>query len=279
MAGIGGEAFGSAIGGFFKQPPLKTIRYSDTLGDTQGQQALALRDLIPRSQQAAAEYGAAVRASTPQVKSITDDTIVTLGDLARKYAMSLDPADPIDTLERIRSGSFGAIGKEAQNIANYGLRDRKLKLLKMGYGGRGESSYANKQAFDSIGANFVPLYLSVLSTLGSDTNTVNSGRLANLAATMELLRQRQALPGFADARTLLPYQFESGALGNQIAQGGALSEALKTNTAGFQQPVNKWTNFFQQMGRSADQQADSIQSLAETAIKAYAGGGGAGMLG
>lgn len=267
---IGGEAMGSAIGGFFGGPKLKQVRYSDQLRDVLEKQVTSLGELGPTAADAARRYSEAVAASTPEVDRIDRETIGTLGDLARQYTTF----DPAGTYERIRSGNISSLADQFVKMAALGEEGDKARLAALGYGGRGPSSYESILRSDRISRNIAPVLNTIYSTLGSDVDRLNTNRLANLGYALPVLDYRRSIPGSRDARVLLPYQAEASMLGDQVALGTDLGDAFKSNIAGFKSEKNKWANFFEQSGRALDQAADR-------AIDLYTGylGGGMGGLG
>lgn len=266
---IGGEAFGSAIGGFFGGPKLKRIELNPYLNDAINEQAIGLRGLRKTAGDAGAKYAAAVDASTPQVQAVANENLALLGRLANQGAAF----DPTDTYERIRGGNIASLADQFVNLATYGQQADKSALAARGYGGRGPGSFESTIRADRISRNIAPVLNTIFGNLGADAAGLNQNRLANLAATTGIARERLGLPGYADSRALLPYQAQAGMLGNEIGMSGMIADATKANTAGYEQTQNKWANFFQQMGRATDQVAD-------TAISLYGGGmlgGGGGM--
>lgn len=272
---IGGEAIGSAIGGFFGGPKIKPIEYNKYLTDTISDQAIGLRNLRKYGDTSADAYAAALAASAPQFQQINQDTIAKLSDLAGQYA----GFDPTSTYERIRGGNIASLADQFVNLASLGQEGDKVALAARGYGGRGPSSYESILRSDRISRNIAPVLNTIFGNLGSDTAGLNQNRLANLAATMGILQARHTLPDAPAARELLPYEARLSMLGREIPLSGMTAEAAKANIAGYEQTQNKWANFFQQMGRAGDQMADTYLSLygggmLPTGMGGMGGGGG-----
>lgn len=270
---VGGEAFGSAIGGFFGGPKIKAIEYNKYLNDTINDQAIGLRGLRKIGDTAADAYAASLTGSTPEFERINADTISRLSGLADQYGTF----DPTSTYERVRSGNIASLADQFVNLANYGQEGDKLALAVRGYGGRGPGSYESILRSDRISKNIAPVLNTIFGNLGIDTASLNQNRLQNLAATMGVLQARHGLPDAGAARTLLPYEARLSMLGREIPLSGQVAEATKANTAGYEQTQNKWANFFQQMGRATDQLGDFAMNGAQTALSAYTGGAFGGM--
>lgn len=272
---IGGEAMGSAIGGFFGGPKLKKIVYDDSLRDTQTAQAYSLGKLREDAARAGQAYEDRITAALPQAMAISQENIGTLGELGKQY----QGFDPTSTYERIRGGNIASLADQFVNLASRGAKEDKLALASMGYGGRGPGAYESILRSDRISRNIAPVLNTIYSNLGRDTAGLNQDRLANLAATLSILRERQSLPASTAGLALLPYQARASMLGDEIGMGGGLAEAIEGNTAGFQSKKNKWANFFEQSGRALDQAADAYISMYGGGMMGGMGGGGGGAAG
>lgn len=269
---IGGEAFGSAIGGFFGGPKIKPIEYNKYLTDVINDQVAGLRSLRKTGDAAADAYAAAVAASTPEIQALNKDTIGRLGGLADQYS----GFDPTSTYERIRSGNISSLADQFVNLASLGQEGDKVALASRGYGGRGPSSYESILRSDRISRNIAPVLNTIFGNLGSDSTSLNANRLANLANVIPTLAYRGTLPGATDERALLPYEARLSMLGREIPLSGVAADVSKANIAGYEQTQNKWANFFQQMGRATDQLGDTALSLYGGQLTGMLGGGGGG---
>lgn len=267
---VGGEAMGSALSGFFGADKLKRIAYDDSLRDTQTGQAAALGKLRETAGRVGQTYEDRITAALPQALTIANQNIGTLGELGEQYK----GFDPTSTYERIRGGNIASLADQFVNLASQGERGDKLALASMGYGGRGPGAYESILRSDRISRNIAPVLNTIFGNLGRDTAGLNQDRLANLAATMAIMRERQGLPASTAGLALLPYQAQAAMLGDEIGMGGDLAGAVEANTAGFQSKKNKWANFFQQSGRALDQAADAYISMYGGGM--MGGGGGAG---
>lgn len=272
---IGGEAMGSAIGGFFGGPKLKKITYDPELAATQTGQAAALGKLRETAGRVGQTYEDRITAAMPQALAIANQNIGTLGQLGEQYA----GFDPTSTYERIRGGNIASLADQFVNLATQGERGDKLAMASLGYGGRGPGSYESILRSDRISRNIAPVLNTIFGNLGRDTAGLNQDRLSNLAATMAIMRERQGLPASTAGLALLPYQAQASMLGDEIAMGGGLAEAVGANTAGFQSKKNKWANFFEQSGRALDQAADAYISMYGGGMLGGMGGGGGGAAG
>lgn len=268
---VGGEAMGNALSGFFGADKLKRIVYDDSLRDTQTGQAYALGKLREDATRGGQAYEDRITAALPQAMAISQENIGTLGELGKQY----QEFDPTSTYERIRGGNIASLADQFVNLASRGAKEDKLALAAMGYGGRGPGSYESILRSDRISRNIAPVLNTIYGNLGRDTAGLNQDRLANLAATLGIMRERQALPASTAGLALLPYQARASMLGDEIELGGGLAGAIEGNTAGFQSKKNKWANFFQQSGRALDQAADAYISMYGGGMMG-GGGGGAG---
>lgn len=266
---LGGEAMGNAVSGFFGKDKLKRIAYDDSLRDTQTAQAYSLGKLREAADRAGQNYEDRITAAAPQAQQIAQQNISSLYDLQEQGKAF----DPTATYERIRGGNIASLADQFVNLASRGAKEDKLALAALGYGGRGPGSYESILRSDRISRNIAPVLNTIYGNLGRDTAGLNNDRLANLAATLGIMRERQAAPTAAAGLALLPYQARASMLGDEIGMGGELGGAIQGNTAGFQSQKNKWANFFQQSGRAFDQVADTAIDL----YSSYMGGGLGGM--
>lgn len=265
---LGGEAMGNAVGGFFGKDKLNKIVYDDSLRDTQTAQAYSLGKLREAAEKAGQNYEDRITAAMPSALQITQENIGSLANLQKQG----QEFDPTATYERIRGGNIASLADQFVNLASRGAKEDKLALAALGYGGRGPGTYESILRSDRISRNIAPVLNTIYGNLGRDTSGLNQDRLANLAATLGIMRERQAAPTAAAGLALLPYQARASMLGDEIGMGGALGSATQANTAGFETVKNKWANFFQQSGRAFDQVAD-------TAIDLYSSYMGGGMMG
>lgn len=272
---VGGEAIGSAIGGFFGGPKIKPIEYNKYLTDTISDQAIGLRGLRKIGDTAADAYAANLAAATPQATQLNQDTIARLGSLADQYS----GFDPAATYERLRGGNIASLADQFVNLATYGQEADKAALAARGYGGRGPSSYESILRADRISRNIAPVLNTIYSTLGADTTGLNNNRLANLSQVVPTLQYRSTLPDALASRALLPYQARLAMLGSEIPLSGEIAGAAKSNIAGYEQTQNKWANFFQQLGRATDQAADAYLSIYGGGMMGGGGGGLGGLSG
>ena len=270
---VGFQAFGEGIGGFFGKDKIQNVYYSEPLSQYYENQALTgLKDLGDAGTRSVGDYSRALRAAIPQSEALTQENIDTYGKLAQGYFNQ----DPYAGYERIRSGNLSDLFGRVDQLANYGVEADKRAMANLGYGGRGPSSFGVLQGRDRLARNFAPTVDTIYQNLGSDTTRLEQARLANLAATMELMQQRQGLPAQTARLHLEPYKAQAESLAAQLMLARDLGYGIEENIAGQRVIPNKWRNFFSKMGESADQFTDAAREDSMRAWEAYMGAGGGG---
>lgn len=179
----------------------------------------------------------------------------------------------VDTYKDLANFNYDLVGRAAKDVAGIGSGAQNLMLSRLGYGGRGPSTYTTATLLDRVSQNLAPLYSGALSGANAATNTAMSNDRANASSLIDTIAEKAGIP-YRDAQTyLLPGQARNQDLAALIASLNGVGSGIKSNTAGFKEEKNKWAG----VGQAID---GSLNSALDMALSAYtggmAGGGGGG---
>ena len=253
-------------------PKLKQISYSDQL-------KTALEGAIPKANNVydanqfdIGEFSKALATARAKGQSMQAGDIGLL-DLATNR---LAKTGGVDTYKNLANFNYDLVGKAAKDVAGIGSGAQNLMLSRLGYGGRGPSTYTSATLLDRISQNLAPLYSGALTGANAATNTALSNDRANASSLIDTIAEKAGIP-YRDAQTyLLPGQARNVDLNSLIQSLTGVGQGIKSNTAGFKEEKNKVAAAFQ----AAD---GGLNSILDTALSAYtgglAGGGGGGAAG
>jgi hypothetical protein len=266
MAGV----VGPILGAFGKT---KTIQqqYNDQLGKTitgaasgaQANRALNDADL--------ARYATASQQAAGRVEGLLGQDNTTLGSLIAKGASY----DPMAAYRGIGDYQTSILDRLAGSLANRGKASQNLAEARMGYGGRGGSTYTQNALIDRLSGNLAPAYASVLGNIGRDTQVLSGQGIANMANAANLISQRQNAQGAPATYYLNPALARSQLQGEEAQNLGLLGQAAKGNTAGFRTEKG----FVGRLAEGIEEAEGTILNTAMSVLSMYPGGGMGGMMG
>lgn len=217
-----------------------------------------------------AKMGLEVDQASGQIKALAPGDTATLTGLINQGA-----EDPFQTYRNVGDYKFGVLDKLAKNIAGMGRAQDNGLMARLGYGGRGGSTYQTNSILDRISRNLTPAYTSALNGIGSDASSIVQGRTTGANNVLNLIANRAMIP--ARTLSLLTGLSDQRAqnLSNEIGAETGLGQASRTNYLGTKVTPNKWAAAASAIDDSLNSAVDTAGSLAAS----YFGGGGGGLLG
>ena len=262
-------ALGEIIGAFGKTK-LKQQFYNDQLGKTITGAASAAQSNRALNDADLARYATASQQAAGRVEGLLGQDNATLGSLIAKAGNY----DPMAAYRGIGDYQTSILDRLAGSLANRGKASQNLAEARMGYGGRGGSTYTQNALIDRLSGNLAPAYASVLGNIGRDTQILSGQGIANMANTANLISQRQNAQGAPATYYLNPALARSQLQGEEAQNLGLLGQAAKGNTAGFREEADLVTK----LGGAIAAGEGQIMDLAGSVLAAYGGGmlGGGG---
>lgn len=261
---------GPILGAFGKTKTTQQY-YDSQLGKTITGAASAAQSNRALNDADLARYATASQQAAGRVEGLLDQDNATLGSLIAKAGNY----DPMAAYRGIGDYQTSILDRLAGSLANRGKASQNLAEARMGYGGRGGSTYTQNALIDRLSSNLAPAYASVLGNIGRDTQVLSGQGIANMANAANLISQRQNAQGAPAAYYLNPALARSQLQGEEAQNLGLLGQAAKGNTAGFRTEKDF-------VGRLAEGLGEAENTILDTAmgvLSMYSGGGLGGIMG
>lgn len=178
-------------------------------------------------------------------------------------------ADPMSTYRNIGDYQVGLFDRFSKGLAAQGQKGQNLQFARMGYGGKGGSTYTNNALLDRISQNLAPTFASTLGSIGRDTQVVGNQRLQQGGQVVNLINARRGLQTQGAELGLNPALARAELADLEAGRLGTLGSAAKTNTAGFE----KSKNFVGRLADGLSEAEDTILDTAMGVLSMYTGGG------
>jgi len=221
-----------------------------------------------------ARYATASQQAAGRVEGLLGQDNATLGSLIAKGASY----DPMAAYRGIGDYQTSILDRFAGSLASRGKASQNLAEARMGYGGRGGSTYTQNAMIDRLAGNLAPAYASVLGNIGRDTQVLSGQGIANMANAANLISQRQNAQGAPANYYLNPALARSQLQGEEAQNLGLLGQAAKGNTAGFRTEKDFVGRFAEGLGEAENTIPDTAMGVlsmgspgAKNAGKAAAG--------
>jgi len=254
---------GEIIGAFGKTK-LKQQFYNDQLGKTITGAASAAQSNRTLNDADLARYATASQQAAGRVEGLLGQDNATLGSLIAKAGNY----DPMAAYRGIGDYQTSILDRFAGSLASRGKASQNLAEARMGYGGRGGSTYTQNAMIDRLAGNLAPAYASILGNLGRDTQILSGQGIANMGNAANLIAQRQNAQGGAANYYLNPALARSQLQGEEAQNLGLLGQAAKGNTAGFREEADLVTK----LGGAIAAGEGQVMDLAGSVLSAYGGG-------
>jgi hypothetical protein len=254
--------FGGIAGAISGPPKVKRISYSSQLDDQINQLTGAQSGTRSANAADVARIGAQAGKAATQMEQLNPEDMATIQSIIGGRV------DPFQTYQNVGNYQFGLLDRLASNLAEQGRAGESRRLASMGYGGRGGSTYQSNTLLDRISRNLSPVYASTLGNIGRDATAIEGSRLGQNANIVDLIRERAGIPARSLGLYQVPLQTRMAVNDAEIASLLGLGEAVRTNTAGFQERPT-----------ALSQIASSLDSIVDTGMDLYSGGMLGGILG
>jgi hypothetical protein len=251
----------------------KTRYFSDDLN----RQAQGAIQSMPQYREAQAQdlsrYTGALNRAVPQVENLAAGDTGLLGQLIGQRTGSA-----MDTYQGVGNTQMGLLQQIIGSIANQGTGALNQQMARMGYGGRGGSSFQTNQLLDRISANIAPVASQMMGNIGRDASAIEMANTGRLGEIMGMMNARSNIPLRTADLMLAPAEARNRMLMNEIMALGGFGDVTRGNVAGFEYQQNPWaaaaTSVDNQINRSMDRAAGMIGG-----VGGGGGGGGGGLLG
>lgn len=254
--------------GSFGKTKIKQRNYSDAVQDAiTGAARASAQDRAANAADLAA-YTDALRRASGRVEALNPEDTATLGRMIGETAS----ADPMSVYRGIGDYQMGLFDRFSRGLAEQGRRGQNLQFARMGYGGRGGSTYTQNALLDRISQNLAPAFSQISGNLGRDTQILGNQRLAQGGQVANLIGARRGLQTQGADLLLNPALARSDLASAEANRMGALGSAARTNTAGFEQQKNTLARFAEGLSEAEDTILDTAMSV----LSMYTGGMGGG---
>lgn len=216
-------------------------------------------------------YTDAIGRASGRLEGMLPEDSATLGRVINETA----GADPMNQYRAIGDYQMGLMDRFSKGLADQGRKGQNLQFARMGYGGRGGSTYTNNAMLDRISQNLAPAFASTAGNIGRDTQIVGNQRLAQGGQVANLINSRRGLVTQGADLLLNPANARANLSDAEANRLGTLGNAARTTTAGFEAKKDF-------VGRLADGLSESEDTILDTALSVlsmYTGGGMGGMMG
>lgn len=261
---------GDILDGFMGRK-LKQISYSDKLkneleGSTDRSKAAADANDLDVANYSTALKGARAKDAAMQAGDVS---------LFDRVAKRLADTGGLDTYQRIGDINSGLATKATANLASLGQAQDNLMQSRLGYGGRGPSTYTQITNNDRAGRNAAPVWAQVISSITPGVNAVMGNDRAQAGALADTIAEKSSVPYRGLDTIIDPSRARTANIYDYLAQLGLIGDGIKKNTAGFKEEKNKVAAGFQAM----DQGIEDLVGMASSAAGGLFGGGAGGILG
>lgn len=197
------------------------------------------------------------------------------GDTAAYSGMlgSLSNPDALSLYRGVGDYRTGLLNQFSKNLADQGSASDKLAQARLGYGGRGPSTYQSNALIDRISKNLVPAFQSTIGSIGADTSSLQANQRANFDQAGNIIDRRAQIPLRSTLLSLLPIQARQQVTANEIGNEGQLGSDFRNNSAGFQLVPSIGSR----VGSGLDGAVSVAGSLYSGGMVNNLGGGGGGM--
>ena len=259
---IGGIA--EAIGG----KKTSQVYYNDALNNQINARAGSAGDVYNANSQDIADYSKKLKDASSTIDGLTAEDMQTL----KNYIGKFSSGNAFDTYKQIGDYRTGLLKGFANDLASRGTAASNLQLAKLGYGGRGGSTYQNNALIDRISANLSPAYIATINGLGTDTNTLLSNDRSNYGVAMDAMGNRVQVPLRTANLALAPIAARNSNLSSNVAAINDLIQGAKANSAGFKTESPAWVDAMKSVGSSLNSTVDTGLSLFGDVASIYSGG-------
>jgi hypothetical protein len=224
-----------------------------------------------------AAFGQELNRVRPQVQRMGEEDIGTLRGVINR----LGGTSAMDTYRGIGDYQKSLIDSVATGLASQGMGRLALSRARLGYGGRGPSSFDTSRITNLISQNLAPVYSNAFSNIGRDVGTVNQSDINNINTLMSVIGERAGIPLRGLDLYQLGSQYRNQNQSEELANLSALVNAVKAGTAGFEKKTNKWADAMSAVDEGLNSALDMAMSLYSGGMMGGGGGGGGmgGMLG
>ena len=240
---LGGSALLGGLGGLFGSkkkatPQFVSPEFNKTANRFLTQDLSGLRN---KNLSDLEQHQEKLKLSAPARSERAAESINLLGGNLRSAAAH-DPFQASQDLLTSRLGSLRGFVPDLLGSVNRRVSDERRAL---GLGGRPTSIYGNTALASTLGESLAPILGGIFGRAGSDAESAERSRMANLGITLQLLREREQIPLRDAATALLPIDARNAELGSRIGALGGIGTALKNNLAGFNIEQNPIAGFAQ----------------------------------
>jgi hypothetical protein len=250
--------------------PGKTeTRYFSNDLNRQAQQSIQAMPQYREAQgQDLSRYTGALNRAVPQVEALGAGDTSLLGQLIGQRTGSA-----MDTYRDVSDTQMGMLDRIVGSIANQGRGAMNQNLARLGYGGRGGSSFETNMLLDRIAGNIAPVAGQMMGNIGRDAMAMEGANTGRLADIMGLVNARSNIPLRTADLMLAPSEARNRMLMNEIMALGGLGDVNRGNVAGFEYRQNPWAAAAGSVEKRFDQGMDRIFGL----LGGGGGGGGGGV--
>lgn len=248
---------------FGNDPKLVRDWYSDVLNGQQDLTTAGLGTNRTANQADLDTFTNALKGSISRVNALEPgDTGALTGMIG-----TLSNPDALSLYRGVGDYRTGLLNKFSADLAGQGSASDKLAQARLGYGGRGPSTYASNSLIDRISKNLVPAFQSTIGSIGADTSSLQTNQRANFDQSVGLIDKRAQIPLRSTLLNLLPIQVRQQLMQDEIGNETALGSAYRNNLLGTHLKTDRLTKILQGSDDSANTGADIGISL----IKDYLG--------
>lgn len=214
-------------------------------------------------------YSDAIRRASGRVEALNPEDTATLGRVINETAS----ADPMSVYRGVGDYQMGLFDRFSRGLADQGRRGQNLAFARMGYGGRGGSTYTNNALLDRISQNLAPVFSQISGNLGRDTQILGNQKLAQGGQVANLIGARRGLQTQGAELLLNPALARAELADLEAGRIGTLGNAARVNTAGFEAQKNDLAKFAEGLSEAEDTILDTAMSV----LSMYTGGMGGGL--
>lgn len=209
------------------------------------------------------KYNAANEAALNTVAGFTGEDLANYKGLIQKSGA----IDPWANYRNVGDYRTGVIDRAAAEIGKQGKAAQNLGFARLGYGGRGGSTYTDNAVTDRLTRNIAPAYLAALESVGRDSSALTAQQIQDIGNTQRVIAARRALPFDTVPQWLNPINARNATIDDTIGLLGGVNEAIKQNTAGF---IAK-DNLTRRLGNAWSEAENTSTNAALSAWASYMG--------
>lgn len=257
---------GDALDGFMGRK-LKQINYSDPLNQAYNNLIPNVKNVGDANSADIESFASALRGARAKDSAAQDGDIALLQGAANRLANS----GGLDDYRAIGDYNKSFVSDAAKSMVDLSSGADKLALARLGYGGRGPSTFQTRTTADRVARNTAPLWQSALSSIAPGVTAVGQTNRGNAVTLADLINEKAGIPFRGIDSILDPSRARSNNLQATLQALGLLGSGVKSNTAGFKEEKNKLAAGFQAIDGGLNSALDTVLSLYSGGL---AGGGG-----